>query len=394
MARTKNATRPDGRKKAAIYLGIVDGRKKYKYVYATTQKELDRKVADISAQLHRGIDIASQSDTFGEWAERWLRLKQAEVSEHRHYVYKCRVQNLEPLHNIEISRIRTMDIQEIILDSSGYSRSVLKEILSTARQILQLAVDNRVMDYNPASSVKLPNAAAAKKTERRALTAEEQSWITDTPHRAQTAAMLMMYAGLRRGEVVPLLWTDIDLEACTIRVDKSMERKGNNWQLKQGAKTAAGVRTVYIPDVLADYLRSLERDSFLVVHDTKGDMLSLSAWNKLWDSYITALNFKYGDFSGLMITDPKTGKLVQFEKPDSIFAPKKIPIVIPQITPHWLRHTFITNMYLAGIDVLTAKEQAGHADINTTLQIYTHLDSIHKKKQINKLNDFLKKSAM
>ena len=43
----------------------------------------------------------------------------------------------------------------------------------------------------------------------------------------------------------------------------------------------------------------------------------------------------------------------------------------------------------AGVDVPTAKEQAGHADIKTTMQIYTHLDQKYQKKQIDKLNDFL-----
>ena len=69
-----------------------------------------------------------------------------------------------------------------------------------------------------------------------------------------------------------------------------------------------------------------------------------------------------------MITDSK-GSLKEFKKPQSLNAPEKIPMVIPQITAHWLRHTFITNMYLAGVDVMTAKEQAGHADITTTIPV-------------------------
>ena len=52
---------------------------------------------------------------------------------------------------------------------------------------------------------------------------------------------------------------------------------------------------------------------------------------------------------------------MDFEKPSSRFAPKKVPMVIPPFTAHWLRHTYITMLYLAGVDVLTAKEQAGHA---------------------------------
>ncbi len=49
-------------------------------------------------------------------------------------------------------------------------------------------------------------------------------------------------------------------------------------------------------------------------------------------------------------------------------------------------------LYLAGVDVLTAKDQLGHSDIKTTLNIYTHLDKVHKIKNVNKLDDFLSKA--
>ena len=384
----KYTRRPDGRYQSKVSLGSGQ----YKYVYAKSVKELESKLKQLYTQLGKGLDIAAQRDTFGNWSQRWLRLKQAEVSPHRYYVYQCRVHNLSDLENMEVSKIRTMDLQEIILDLAGsYSKSVLREIKSTAKQILQLAMDNRVIDYNAAESVKIPNISADSRSERRALTEEEQSWILNTPHRAQTAAMIMLYAGLRRGEVVPLLWSDIDLEAGTISVNKSMSRKGSNWEIKAGAKTRAGVRTVYVPGVLIDYLKELPRSSFLVCPDTTGKMLSLSAFEKMWDSYLAELNFRYGDFSCVMITG-KNGRLEKFIKPKSRFAPKKIPMVIPQISPHWLRHTFITNLYFAGIDILTAKELAGHADIHTTMEIYTHLDATHKQKQISKLDEYLRKA--
>lgn len=50
-------------------------------------------------------------------------------------------------------------------------------------------------------------------------------------------------------------------------------------------------------------------------------------------------------------------------------------------------------LYKAGVDVLTAKEQAGHADITTTLSIYTHLDAEYKKKTITKLDDYLSEES-
>lgn len=389
MAKMKNKRRSDGRLQSKIYLGIVDGKRKYKYVYANTQKELNTKVNEIKLQLGKGLDVLAQRDTFGEWAERWLRLKKTEVSPHRYYIYECRIRNLASLKEKELVKIRTMDIQDIIIEySDKYSKSVLREIKGTAKQIMNLAIDNRVIDYNPASSVKIPNIQEQEKYEkRRALTEQEQRWIIETPHRARTAAMIMMYAGLRRGELVPLLWSDIDLSVGIIRIDKSMERSGSNWTVKHGAKSKAGTRNIYIPQILIDYLKNIERgNNMFVCPDISGNIMSLSSWNKMWESYLAELNFQNGDFSRIAVAE--NNELTNYKKPESRFAPEKIPMVIPRITPHWLRHTFITLMYLAGVDVITAKEQAGHSDINTTMTIYTHLDSIYKAKQINKLNEY------
>lgn len=368
MAKIKNKRRSDGRLQSKVYLGIKDGKRRYKYVYAYTQKELNAKVDEVKLQLGKGLDVLAQHDTFGEWAERWLRLKKTEVSPQRLYIYECRIKNLAPLKEKELTKIRTMDIQDIIIEySDKYSKSVLREIKSTAQQIIGLAVDNRVTDYNPACSVKIPDGRQSNQ-KRRALTEQEQRWIVETPHRARTSAMIMMYAGLRRGEVVPLLWCDIDLVNGIIRVNKSMERSGSIWTVKQGAKSEAGVRNVYIPQILTDYLKSIERDeNMLVCHDTSGNIMSLSSWNSMWESYLAELNFRNGDFSCIAVTE--NNRLTEYRRPESRFTPEKIPMVIPRITPHWLRHTFITSMYLAGVDVIIAKEQAGHSDINTTILV-------------------------
>lgn len=385
----KNTKRKDGRVKASVYLG--NG--KYKYVYAANNRDLERKVQEVKLQLGKGIDVSAERDTFGQWAERWLKLKKLEVSNGRYNTYSYRVKNLEPIAYMQIGKIRTMDIQDVIINLSaeGYALKTLKDVKNTASQIFHLAIDNRVIDYNPALSVKLP--AEAPKETRRALTKEEQEWITaPTEHRAHRMAMIMMYAGLRRGEVIPLLWSDIDLSAKTISVNKSVEMINGKSVLKESTKTAAGMRVVYIPQVLADFLASEpHNNSLLVCPDASGRMMSESAYKRLWDSYLAELNFKFGDFSGVLVPNEQSGTMEQYHKPKSRFAPQKIPFVIPRITAHMLRHTFITLMYIAGVDLLTAKEQAGHADVQTTMEIYTHLDSIYKVKQIEKLDEYIRK---
>ena len=381
MAKVKNKKREDGRLQSKVYIGNVDGKAKYKYVYAQTQKELEKKVLEVKVSLGKGINVSAQNDTFGDWLEQWLKLKKVEISDKKYKSYLYKKSYLKNILNIPVSKIRTQDLQNIILDNMHLSEYTLNQIKGMCSQIIQLAIDNRVLDYNPAKAVKIPRLNNNIKNLRRALTEEEQQWIINTPHKAQLPAMIMMFAGLRRGEVIPLLWSDIDLNNGTIQVNKSVENINGVLKVKKSLKSEAGKRIVYIPDILINYLKPLKpsKGNELVCTSAKGIMLTDDSWRSMWDSYLTELNLKYGDFSNYK----------DFNVPKSKFAPVKIPFVIPRFTAHWLRHTFITMLYMAGVDVLTAKEQAGHSDIKTTMAIYTHLDNKYKAKTMNKLNDYL-----
>lgn len=314
-------------------------------------------------------------------AGQWLKLKKVEISDKKYKSYLYKKSYMKNIFNIPIAKIRTQDLQNIILDNMHLSEYTLNQIKGMCSQIIQLAIDNRILDYNPAKAVKIPRLNNNSKNLRRALTEEEQQWIINTPHKAQLPAMIMMFAGLRRGEVIPLLWSDIDLNNGTIQVNKSVENVNGVLKIKNSLKSEAGKRIVYIPDILINYLKPLKpsKSNELVCTSAKGIMLTDDSWRSMWDSYLTELNLKYGDFSNCK----------DFTIPKSKFAPVKIPFVIPRFTAHWLRHTFITMLYMAGVDVMTAKEQAGHSDIKTTMAIYTHLDNKYKAKNMDKLNDYL-----
>lgn len=384
MPRMKNTARKDGRVQSKVYIG--DG--KYKYLYAANNKELQEKVTELKTKLGKGIDLAAENDTFGYWSDRWIELKKMDVSAKRWSSYEYRRHYLDELASYPICKVKSAQIQSIIVglatnptEATGkpLARQTLINLKNIACQIFRLAIDNRVMDYNPADGVKVP-----KETEREVrqpISEEQQRWIRETPHRAQIAAMIMLYAGLRRGELMALTWQDIDLNAHSITICKSVEFSGNTGSTVNATKSKSGMRTVYIPDVLVDYLKELPKTTFLVSCQLDGRTHSETSWRRMWNSYMTTLNKKYADFG-------KARKIIeegQRGKP----GPKKLPMLIPTFTPHQLRHTYITMLYLAGVDVLTAKEQAGHADISTTLGIYTHLDKQHKLRNLDKLNQFL-----
>ena len=389
MANVRNKKRSNGFLQSKVFLGEKDGKKQYKYVYARTQKELDKKVVNVRTKIGKGIDLTAERDTFSAWGEIWLKLKKAEVSDKRYNTYRQRYENLSDIYNLPITKIRAADIQEIIYDYASlpsektgkpYAKNTLKEIKMVASQIIQLAINNRVLDYNCALAVKIPNAEIST---RRALTDEEQQWIRETPHRMQIAAMIMMYAGLRRGELLALTWSDIDLEERTITVNKSVCTVDSKPQLKSGGKTKAAERVIFIPNILVEFLTNYDRPKFsLVFPNINGGLVSESVWERIWNSYLLELNLKYGDWEHCVLTKGK--------RPEKC-APIEKPMLIEPFTAHCLRHTYFTICHKAGVDVMTAMEQGGHADIKTTMNIYTHLDKEYKKQDISKLNTYLEK---
>lgn len=384
MAKSRVKKRPDGRYMMQIYLGMVDGKRKYKSVYGASVKEVENKAQEVRVSLGKGLDIAAERDTFAEWSEKYLVLKAGSVSagHYKGLVSKATTINYY-LGRLPITRIRTADVQQMILElgkcnpwtGAASAKKTLVDYRSICSQIFQLAIQNRLMDYNPAGAVVIPSNAP--KEQRRALTKEEQGWILNTPHRAQKAAMLMMLSGLRRGELIPLTWPDIDLSAGTIRVNKAVEKIGNRFRVKPMTKTEAGMRVVSIPRLLVDFLKAQPKDGLLVCPGSDGNMMSDTGWKRMWDSYLTDLNLKYGTFHRHVT---------------SKYDPHGVPMVVPHFTAHWLRHTFCSLLYMAGIDVVTAKEQMGHADIKTTLAIYTHLDAQYKKNTMEKLDAFLEET--
>lgn len=375
-----------------VYIGRdKDGKKQYINCYGNTQREAEKKALEVRKQLDKGIDITARDDTFQMWAQRFLNAKETEVSQKEWENLKGRIAKFETLYPIPVNKLRAQDFQDILIalakenpkTHKPTAKRTLKGYKEAAKQVMQQALFNRVIDFNPLDAVVAKGIVPPQK--RRALTDEEQQWIIDTPHRARRAAMIMMFSGLRLGELVPLGWNDIDLNKCEIKVNKSVEYPKNAPILKEGGKTENSTRIVNIPRILVDFLRNEKRKdlqegkiNMLVCPDSRGKMYTKSGWRALWESYLMDLNIQYGH-SVRNNGAPVTSKYIR----------EKVVLTIPPFTAHWLRHTFATMLYLAGVNVEVAKEQLGHSDIKTTLNIYTHLDKIYKIKNMNKLDDYI-----
>ncbi|MGN0628882.1 MAG: tyrosine-type recombinase/integrase [Oscillospiraceae bacterium] len=373
-----------------VYCGTVNGKATHKKVTANSQRELNNKANALKNEVQNGKKIYEKA-LFGVWAEKWLNEVKipSGIGNGTLTQYNSAIKHLNSYFEyVELKKISLSDFQQFINELAAEnpntekptSKRTLDSIKKVASSIFDYARSNNIAGVPDFfKSVVIPKNSPVMK--RRALTETEQRWIIETPHRAQLPAMIMMFAGLRRGEVIPLQWSDIDLKSGFISVNKSVEFMGNNPVVKQGGKTENAVRTIPIPPVLIEYLQNVKKDSKVlskyVCNNANGKLHTKSSWRKMWESYLVDLNIQYGYDGKINKNDPRYKSSV-------------LPMRIENFTPHYLRHTFATLLYLEGVNVVTAKQLLGHADISTTVNIYTDLENFNKsllsKEYVEKLS--------
>jgi site-specific recombinase XerD len=196
----------------------------------------------------------------------------------------------------------------------------------------------------PARPAPIPKARTPEECRRILIAATNYPWKSEYQRvRAVAVIALLMFAGLRRGEVTRLLYTDVNLEAGTVRIIRGKGRHGGK------------DRTAYVNDdlrrILEDYVRARKRMGY------------------------TCPEF----FVSL-----KTGQGLSVHQFIRIFRQVRRASGI-NFSIHSLRHTFVTMLLQSGIPIHVAKELAGHTDINTTagyLRVWdeeqrTHIKRLH-----------------
>lgn len=365
------AVKSKGKKKysTTVYTGTVNGKKQRKHLTADTPSELRQKVRNLKIDIDNGKDV--KKALFGEWADKWLNEYKipSGIGNGTITQYKSAIVHLKREYEfVEFKNIKLSDFQIFInklaeenpTTHKPTSKATLQSVIKVASAICLYASANDVAGVPMFfKAVKVPKGAPTK--QRRALTETEQQMIIDTPNRCQPAAMILLFSGIRRGELIPLKWSDIDLENGFIDINKSVEFKNNTPTVKEGGKSAAAVRLVPIPPILIDYLKRYKKDckilSSYVCSNAAGKMHTKTSFRKMWNSYLIDLNVKYG-YAGQDV---------------SKYNPEGLPMKIEPFTPHYLRHTYATMLFLQNVDVVSAKQYLGHSNIQVTIDIYTDL---------------------
>lgn len=331
MPKQRYTRRPDGRYRVKY---------KEKYFYGTTISEAQAKRDEYKKQLTAGIRMEKQGITVFQYANEWLPIYKSNVSDKTYDDYANQLSVLiDFLGDMRVADVRPSDAKKVFTHYNGYSDSTIKRARMLFISVFESAIEDGIRHTNPFKS---KSAAPHKGTvgTHRAITDEERQLIHQVNHRMRPAIMCMLYAGLRRGEVIALdIDRDVDLKKDTLTVSRSVRYYGNQPILEKRAKTDAGLRTI---PVFAQLHQELKGKSGLVLQAVKsGGLMSETAFRRGWDSYMLALSKAAG---------------------------KKI-----NIRTHDLRHSYCTMLRDAGVDMKLAIQWMGHADEKMILKIYDHV---------------------
>ena len=349
-----------------------------------TQKERGRCLREFRNELESGVDRGKRFTTFAEYAADWLKQREADPQIAPRTVARDRgrVANINiTFGNYRIAAITRQDVKNfqaaiMTADENGkaptasgkpLSGTTARGIRTTLHQILEEAVEDKIISENPCSKVKAPKVDTA---ERKHLSKERIAEFralldASTPRPSLVGFRLCLFAGLRRGEACAVTWNDFNEEEGTITVRRTLCTETLKFK---APKTEAGYRTIPLDAATVRYLarfRKIQAEKLIRLGKPIGDHCIVAKAE-----------------CEFMHPENLTRSLARFGKANGFEG----------ITPHLLRHSYCSMLFETGTDVKVAQHHMGHDDARTTLNVYTHYEKERGKKTaaaIDKLMDSL-----
>ena len=369
---------------------VKDADGKYVAIYGKTPEELTEKLEKAKQQIDQTI-IDQAYPTLSAYADKWLELHTPNVSTatKRDYGYVINHFIKKTLGEKRLVDITQDDVKTALLQVSDKSESVYRKTVMLFKQIFESAVDSEIVLRSPCRKLGIGGRPAKAKA---ALTDEQVNTLLSAIKDATTDiypfVMVGLYAGLRREEILGLKWKNVILEgeAPHISVRTALRWENNRPVISEELKSKAANRNVPIPKHLVECLRMKKElgCSEYVFADKDGRPKTETQFRNMWHSVTCR-----------MVKKRVYKKYVNGEKIEKSIIPQKGEVASHRkyqytidfdVTPHILRHTYITNLLLAGVDVKTVHYLAGHEHAKITLDIYAHLTYNQPRDIIGKIN--------
>ena len=299
----------------------------------------------------------------------------------------------------KIAELKHTDVRgfyNYLADEKHVKVNTIDNIHTVLHQVLELGVEDDYLRYNPSDNAlkELKKAHNFEVDKRRALTVAEQdifeAFLRENGqyHRWYPIFVVMLWTGMRVGEITGLRWCDIDLEKETISINHTLVYYSTRTEQGQifsinTPKTKAGARTIpMLPKVKEAFLmeKAYQEEcgikSNAVVDGYRdfvfvnrfGNVQHQGTLNKALYRIIRDCNYKILDNSHSEDT-----------------------VILPKFSNHSLRHTFTTRMCEAGVNIKAMQEILGHADAETTMDIYAEATNDLKRSELINFEDYFQK---
>ena len=355
----KYTKRADGRLMKRV---SVNG--KLETLYSYDVKDLERQYIEKKHLSHKGVFINDEGMTVGVWADKWVELYKSDKELATQKMYKNAIRlHIKPyIGNIPLKQLKQSDIINMLNELEKKNITRKKDIaFLVIKQILDAAIDNDYIYRNVSHGIKVKKHKSAEKRPVDNKVIIEMNKLAKNDFNA-FMVFFLIYTGLRREEIVPLQYKDINIDEKYILINKAVHFEKNQPILKSTKNKET--RRVPIFDILYYDLKSLKEshnDNEYVFPNTLNKMMSETCVKRKI-AYV----------------------LRQLNEIDTLKSDNKI-----KFTLHELRHTYVCLLHKAGIDIKQAQIWTGHKDVKVLLNIYTHLDEEDNQNSIDKVNHFL-----
>ena len=368
--------RKDGRWEGRYTAGYDSetGKRIIKNVLGKTQAEVKEKLAQ-AQQETAGLDVGRSEDyTVASWLRSWYELYakpnvRSATADRYHLIIET--YTIPRIGKIKLKKLTSRDLQKLYKDlmekgrvqvrsgkgNPGLSSTTVRSVHLTLHCAFERAVKERLIPRNPTDDCIAPKV---QKVEMKTLLPEQLKSYLDAANARGVLPMfyLELVSGLRKGELVALLWSDLDVAHKTISVSKQYVRNPSGDVMLSRPKTETSVRQVSIPQDAGELL--------IQEHSKHPD-------------------------NQYMFPSPVTGEMYH---PDSVVKlHEKIlkDARLEHIRFHDLRHTFATLALQNGVDVKTVSSMLGHYDAGFTLRTYTHATRQMQNQAAETMGNFMAK---
>lgn len=354
-----------------------------------TKKEAEEELRRLQNEADKGVIVKKRegSVTFEEFAQEWLQwytatagVKQSTIENRRRYLKQA--SNLIGAAKIKELSKNTYD-RFLLALSEKYKPGTLNCIHVTVAMVLDYAVECGYLAVNPARMGKKPKAAAKledvpENIEEKYLTRAEVDRLLTTAKdygdfQQYALLRLLIFSGVRIGEALALEFKHIDIERSTVRIRQTMSTGAYNKTesfVLQTPKTASSIRDIELDS------QTLEILKLQMTEQKKNRLKAGSEW--------------YTNHNFLFTSPTRPGyPWLRNTIAARLKAMLKTANIDKPITLHSMRHTHASLLAESGASLEQIQARLGHANDNTTRQIYLHITKDSNSKMIDSFECFM-----